>query len=176
MGRSACLRTSMEMGLLRRRSVSVSSDARQVHVAHTVVAAQLVGGPRAMHAPMLEGIDEIGNLKGKIDVLLHKDDGDPALGQADHDLEDLVDNQRRKTKRRLVEQQQLGVAHQRPADRQHLLLAAGKPTGRLPVSLAESRKQSIDLIKQFGPRLAASGEEPCNQILLDRKMLKYPPP
>src|SRR3984885_9730808 len=91
----------------------------------------------------------------------------PSPGGADHDLKDLVDNQRRETERRLVEQQQLGVAHQRPADRQHLLLAAGKPTGRLPVSLAEDRKQSIDLVEQVGPRLAASGEEPCNQILLD---------
>jgi hypothetical protein len=44
------------------------------------------------------------------------------------------------------------------------------------VSLAEDRKQSIDLVEQVGSRLAASGEEPCNQILLDRKMLKYPPP
>src|ERR1700722_1283007 len=165
----------MEVGLLRRRSVLVLGDAWQVHIAHTVVAAQLVGGPRTMHAPMLERVDEIGDLEGKIDVLLHEDDGDAALGEADHDLEDLVDHQRREAERRLVEQQKLGVPHQRPADRQHLLLAAGKPTGRLSVSLAEDRKQSIDFVKQVGPRLAASGEEPCNQILLDRKMLKYPP-
>ena len=84
--------------------MSVSGDARKVHVAHTVVAAQLVGGPRTMHAPMLEGIDEIGDLEGKIDVLLHQDDGDATLGEADHDLEDLVDNQRCETERRLVEQ------------------------------------------------------------------------
>src|ERR1700730_3659156 len=73
-GCSACLRTSMEMGLLRRRSAPVSGDAWKVHVAHTVVAAQLVRGPRTMHASMLEGIDEIGDLKGKIDILLHQDD------------------------------------------------------------------------------------------------------
>src|SRR5579863_2582878 len=103
-GCSACLRTSMEVGLLRRRSVSVSGDARQVHVAHTIVAAQLVGGAGTMHAPMLEGIDEIGDLEGKIDVLLDEDDGDAALGQADHDLEDLVDNHWCETERRLVEQ------------------------------------------------------------------------
>ena len=39
-------------------------------------------------------------------------------------VEDPLDHQRRQAERRLVEQQQPRPAHQRPADRQHLLLAA----------------------------------------------------
>ena len=58
-------------GLLLEEVGIVSGDAWQIHVAHAVVAAQLVGGSRTMYAPTLEGINEVGDLKGKVDVLLH---------------------------------------------------------------------------------------------------------
>jgi hypothetical protein len=53
---------------------------------------------------------------------------------ADH-LENLLHHDRRQAHRRLVEQQQLGPAHQGAADGQHLLLAAGKRAGQLAGAL-----------------------------------------
>ena len=46
-------------------------------------------------------------------------------------LPDLRDDQRREAEKRLVEEQQARLAHQRAADRQHLLLAAGQRSGGL---------------------------------------------
>jgi len=43
-----------------------------------------------------------------------------------------IDDGRRQAEAGLVEQQQLGLAHQRAADRQHLALAARHGAGALP--------------------------------------------
>ena len=43
--------------------------------------------------------------------------------------EDVLDDQRGQAHRRLVEQDQARLGHQRPADRGHLLLAAGGQAG-----------------------------------------------
>ena len=56
--------------------------------------------------------------------------------------EDFVDDLRREAERRLVEQQNLRLGHQRAADRQHLLLTAGQRARDLPQPLAQPRKQS----------------------------------
>ena len=45
------------------------------------------------------------------------------------DLEHLVDHDRREAERWFVHDQQLGAGHQRPADGEHLLLAAAEPAG-----------------------------------------------
>ncbi len=50
----------------------------------------------------------------------------PDRRRDDDDVEDLLDDLRRQTQRRLVEQKQAGLAHERPCDGEHLLLAAGE--------------------------------------------------
>ena len=64
-----------------------------------------------------------------------------------HLLEQVLHHQRREPFRRLVEQQQLGIAHQGAADGQHLLLAAGEvaalPVGQL-AQLREQREHRVD--------------------------------
>ena len=65
------------------------------------------------------------------------------------DLEHLLDHQRRQAERRLVQQQHLGPAHQRAADRHHLLLAAGQRAGRIVALLAQDREQREDLVEQL---------------------------
>ena len=57
--------------------------------------------------------------------------------------------------RRLVEQQQLRPAHQRAADGQHLLLAAGQRAGQLRAALLQARKQVVDAL-EVGLDLAVS--------------------
>ena len=51
---------------------------------------------------------------------------------------------RRQPQRRLVEHQQARPGHQRPADRQHLLLAAGQRAGDLAAALGEAREPLED--------------------------------
>jgi hypothetical protein len=50
-------------------------------------------------------------------------------------------------RRRLVEQQVAGLGHQRPADGQHLLLAAGQVAGDLLAPLGEPREQLVDAVE-----------------------------
>jgi hypothetical protein len=48
----------------------------------------------------------------------------PLLVHLEDRLEDALDEDRREAHRGLVEEQELRAGHQRPADRQHLLLTA----------------------------------------------------
>ena len=86
------------------------------------------------------------------------------------DLGDLVDDLRREPQRRLVEQQQLRAGHQRAADRDHLLLAAGEQPGGLGAPLAQAREQ-VEHGLELAPALRAAGQRHAAraQVLLDRQ-------
>ena len=64
----------------------------------------------------------------------------PLLLQAPDRRHHLSDDLRRQALRRLVQEQHPRVRHQRPADRQHLLLAAGQDAGILPAPLRQQRE------------------------------------
>ena len=83
-----------------------------------------------------QDVGAVGDLERAVDVLLDEQDRRPLVAQAGEELEDLVDDDRRQPERRLVEQEQPRARHQRPADREHLLLAAGERARRLPQPLA----------------------------------------
>jgi hypothetical protein len=55
---------------------------------------------------------------------------------------------RRQSERRLVEQQQLRLRHQRAADRDHLLLAAGECARRRVELVAHGREQRADALER----------------------------
>jgi len=59
-------------------------------------------------------------------------------------LEQLLDDERRQTEGRLVEQHQARPQHQRAADRQHLLLATAQRPGHLRAPLLEPREFAIE--------------------------------
>src|SRR6516165_4298990 len=78
----------------------------------------------------IAAMGELERMKG---VLFDQENGETFTRvQLCNHLEDLLDDERRETKRRLVQEQQSGPAHQRSRNRQHLLLAArqGSPTLR----------------------------------------------
>ena len=56
------------------------------------------------------------------------------------DRQQPLDDDRREAEAQLVQQQQLRLARQRPADREHLLLAAGQQPGRRSAQLAQRRE------------------------------------
>ena len=61
----------------------------------------------------------------------------------------------REPEKRLVEQQQRRLAHQRAADRQHLLFAARHGAGALVGALREPREQIEDIVVALGQAAAA---------------------
>ena len=66
----------------------------------------------------------------------------------------------RQAHRRLVEQQHLGPGHQRPADGQHLLLAARQRAARLLAPLRQAGEEREDPVEVVG---AASARRPCGR-------------
>src|SRR5881409_3064948 len=107
------------------RSSAVGSE-RQVLLADRGVLAELARAALVADVPLLEHVDAVGEGEREVHVLLGEQDRQP-LGLEPTDLRlQVIDHWRRQSFRRLVEQQQLRVAHQGPRDRQHLLLAAGE--------------------------------------------------
>ena len=75
-------------------------------------------------------------------VLLDQQDRRPLGAQAREQLEDLIDDDRREPERGLVEQEQRRPRHERPADREHLLLAARERAAVLAQPLAQDREEA----------------------------------
>jgi hypothetical protein len=87
-----------------------------------------------------------------------------------------LDHGGRQPEARLVEHQQLRLAHQRAAERQHLPLAARERAGRLAAALGEARKQCVNALEQCidaGAVVQRGGAEP--QILLHALADEQPP-
>jgi hypothetical protein len=80
-----------------------------------------------------------------------------------HDLEDLLDQLRRQAHRRLVEQDGAGPAHQRAADRRHLLLAARGVAGLAGAPQLEAREVVVDLLEVVGDLALAAMDEGAGQ-------------
>src|SRR5215813_6583654 len=57
----------------------------------------------------------------------------------------------------LVEQQQLRIGHQRAADRQHLLLAAGDLVTLVAAALGQTRQEGVNAIECPGGGMATGG-------------------
>ena len=101
-------------------------------------SVQLGWLPASGFVPIWES--PVGNLKRQMPVLFDQHDGLALILQPLDGAADLGDDQRRQPFRRFVEQKHLGIAHQRAADRQHLLLAAGQRAAALAHALPEPRE------------------------------------
>src|SRR6058998_286070 len=95
--------------------------------------------------PVLHHVAILGELERHRRVLLGEQDGHAflAIEPAD-DVEDLGHQQRGQPHRRLVEQHQPGMGHERAPDRQHLLLATGNVAGHDGAPLREAGKVFVD--------------------------------
>ena len=89
----------------------------------------------------------------------------PSSASVDQHALDLVDDDRRQALGRLVHDQQLGVAEQRPRDRQHLLLAAGQLRAAIAAPFGQPRKGLVDALDRPGGVAPGAGREP--QMLVD---------
>ena len=114
-------------GIRRRRTVS------QVF--------ELAGRPRQGHAADLEDGGPIGDIERQRGVLLDEHDRRALRVDLTHHFAYAFDHQRREAQGRLVEQQQLRLAHERAPDGEHLLLAARQQHGALAPALGQLREE-----------------------------------
>ena len=85
----------------------------------------------------------IAELAGEVEILLDQDDRDlPERAQIDDGAADILDDRGLDALGRLVEQQKPRPHHQRAADGQLLLLAAGKIAAAPVQHVVEHREQS----------------------------------
>ena len=108
-----------------------------------------------------EHVTVVRHLQRGARILLDQQNRHARRTQRRDDAEDLAHDQRRETQRRLVEQQQLRLAHQRPSHRQHLPLAAGQRARELVAPLGQARETLVDLgqrlLRRRGRRPARAG-------------------
>ena len=115
----------------------------------------------------------VGNLREVGDVLVDHQNRLALRLEHRQAIPDFVADQRREAFGGFVEDQQPRIGHQRAADRQHLLLAAGQRAAHIAAALGEPRKQRVDLFER--PRI--DGAEPVagggDQILAHGQIGKY---
>src|SRR5262245_11410621 len=108
-----------------------------------------------------------------VHILLDEKYCGSALIDLADDIEVLLDKNRRKAERRLVNQQQLRRSHQSSSDRHHGLLTARHGAGELQAALGQAREDTVDLghaYKRNGIGRLLIGAEAV--VLLNREFRK----
>jgi hypothetical protein len=119
------------------------------------VLAQLGGRGDDRDAAGVEDHDIVGDVEHQLGVLLDQHDRQPAFLELADGGHHLGDDLRRQAFRRLVHQQHARIAHQRAADRQHLLLAARQMRRDLAAAFLQPRKHREHGVGGPGRVLAA---------------------
>src|SRR5581483_6037432 len=134
---------------VKKRDTGDRPSDPEVRAAYVVVAFQLVGRTRYHDRANLEDVAALRDLECEARVLLDHQHRHPLLAvQVAQDAEQLLRDERRETERRFVEQHQAGPPHERPRDREHLLLAAAHAARRLRAPLGEAgedREPAVDI-------------------------------
>ena len=81
--------------------------------------------------------------------MLHHEDGRPLGSDGLEGLKNILNDQRSQTQGGFIQQQNLRVRHQRPANGQHLLLTAGEGSRLLAPPLPQNGKQFLHSIHVF---------------------------
>src|ERR1041385_6953166 len=144
--RNAARVTTLRSSALPRARRAASEDVSalaiplvtEVAAADGVVGLELGARAREHDAAGLEHVARVGSLQREVRVLLDDQDGQAlVLVQLADDPEQLRDQDGREPERGLVEQQEPRPVHERPREREHLLLAAAQRPGLLPPPLRE---------------------------------------
>ena len=125
--------------------------------ADSLVRADGGRGTRVADRALVDHVRAVAQAEREVRVLLREQDRF-ALGLEVTDLlaEGLHD-QRREASRRLVEEQEVGVAHECAPDRQHLLLPAGQESALPVLACLQVREGPEDLLDgPFAPSVAAT--------------------
>src|SRR5919205_4366977 len=108
---------------------------------HAAVAPELLRRPLRLDRAHAHEVRAVADAERLVDVLLDEQDRHALLvAEPDDQVEDEPDELRREAERRLVEEEQPGRRHERPRDRELLLLAARERGSRQAQALAEHRE------------------------------------
>src|SRR5712692_373862 len=110
-------------------------------------AAPIGGAAFEHHATMAHYIEPVRDAQGDGQLLLDEEDGDAALGDALQEGGDALYHLRRQALRRLIDHDHVGIAHERSADREHLLLAAGQHARGSVGALPQHRKKIVRVLE-----------------------------
>src|SRR5260221_8150694 len=124
------------------------------------------------HASGVEYDDVIGQAEGEFHVLFHQQDRLAFRLEPRDGAPDFRDDDRRQALRRLIHQQHARIAHQRPADGEHLLLAARQRPGVLALAFLQPGKQVEYPVDGPDP---VSFPESDVEVLLYRQPPENPP-
>ena len=156
-------------------SGALLGGAAEVDLLHGRLALQAGGAALADNPTVLDEIAAVGNGQTLVRILLHQQHADAEAADARERLEQFLADQRRQAERRLVEQKQTRMRHQRPADAHHLLLAAAHGADNLLLALGQARKQRQDLAETCRLVLAcAPGVGAQQQVLAHIELGKNP--
>src|ERR1041385_3255844 len=133
-------------------TLALVAGAAEIKLLDVLVVTQLVGAAVEHDLALFHDVPMAGDRERGAGVLLYQKYGDAeiAVDLAD-DGKYFLDQQRRQPHRRLVHQDHFRARHQRAADRQHLLLAAGEIAGQ-PGALFQARKiveNHVDIRSDF---------------------------
>src|SRR5215218_1954740 len=146
----------------------------QIAVLDGRVAAQLGARAGPDDAALLDDHVPVGEARQGVDVLVDDDDRLALALEALQAGPDLGPDERRQALRRLVEDEELRVRHQRPSDREHLLLAAGELRAEMMVAFFQAREQLVDALERPARRAGAGGRG-RDEVLVNGERRKHLP-
>src|SRR5207237_304190 len=134
-------------------------------------ASELAGRPGEDDRAFVHDVHTLTDARGEREVLLDEEDRETAVAQPHQRVADLRNELWRKAFRRLVEEKDRRVAHERARDREHLLLAAGELIRERPHA-APQRREELDDTRQVPTARDAARRE--GEILTHRQITEYP--
>ena len=141
-------------------------SAAEVGFFHLVALGELFARAAEADGAGLHHVGPVGHGEGHLRVLLHEQYRGAVLVQAADYIEYLLHKDGREAHGGLVEHQQLGAAHQRAADGEHLLFAAGERARHLAAALLQARELREHFFQVLVHAGAAAGIGAHLQILL----------
>src|SRR6186713_951536 len=115
---------SLQPYYFTRASHDIARSDLEPFLPHGGICLELLRRAFEHDAAMAHDVDALGDPHRDRQLLLDKENRDTGLRDAGDEIADLLHDQRRETFGRLVDHDEIRIAHQRPAGREHLLLAA----------------------------------------------------
>src|SRR5512143_2102611 len=139
--------TSAARPVRSNRSLAIKAlptrSYHEVFPDHLFVPPDLLHSPSVPDGPVFEDVPPPAHLPAELQVLVGEQDRHPLPVDPAENVHKVRHHQRREPLGRLVEQEQGRVRHQRPADPQHLLLAARQVDPLRRGEIREDREQLV---------------------------------
>src|SRR3989454_1067824 len=137
----------------------------EVTVLDVRACTELGRGAAPHDLALLEDVVSVGDPRQRGHVLVDQQDRLPARLEVDQAAPDLRPDERREPLRRLVEDEQARVRHERAPDREHLLLAAREGPAEDALATGELGKEVEDLLDRPRVPVAAAVRRGRDKIL-----------